>query len=325
VRAFIAAHYGERMVHDFSKGEFPRLIAAMRSVESARDNRLVMVTQEALTKMRREIPALAPLIDRLPPPGPGTYSCEIYHVCSEVVNGWMLFWIKDAAFNAGLTPDLPSAQAYFRKVREEIEEACRSGRLTCRSKGSGLVPRFELRWVRAYTYEWFSLLRMIVAPTFHVAGKMPAFYDVDAEFMRMFQAVTLTRRADIKPPDGGAKPADTALAGSSLGVWRLAIADFYRHVGWLLLPAAMVAFAVRLAHCRRVPLDAFSWAAVVILGYLVLRLGPMSYVLAYMGQAEQRVMFSTYVLLMLLAPLLIVDCVRAVRGHAAEAEDRGMA
>src|SRR5512143_1663892 len=147
-------------MHDFGEGEFPRLISAMRSLESKKDNRLVMITQEALGRLRAEVPRLAPVIDRLPRPGPGTYSCKRYGVCSEWANGWMLFWIKDAAFEAGLTPDAVSAQKFFRQARLDIERACGDGRLTCRDKGQGLMPRFELRWTRAYLKELRALVEM---------------------------------------------------------------------------------------------------------------------------------------------------------------------
>ena len=75
-----------------------------------------MAPQEALAKLRIQVPDFAPVIDRLPPPGPHTFSCQLQGVCREWSNGWMPFWIKDAAAEAGLTPDLPTAQSYFRHI-----------------------------------------------------------------------------------------------------------------------------------------------------------------------------------------------------------------
>ena len=65
----------------------------------------------------------------------------------------MPFWIKDEAFRAGLTPSLPQAQAYFRRIRADIERACVEGRLRCVGKGAAMVPPMELRWARAYVGE----------------------------------------------------------------------------------------------------------------------------------------------------------------------------
>lgn len=192
VRSYVAKHYGTPVVHDFGDGEFPKLIAAMRSVESKKDNRHVMITQEALGRLRQEVPRLAPVIDRLPPPSPDSYSCQRFRVCSEWTNGWMLFWIKDAAHHAGLTPDARAAQAFFRAARLDIEQACSDGRLNCRNKGSGLLPTFELRWTRALVHEAIGILKMMFVPGFGVAQKPPTVYPVDVDYGRMYQAVTMT-------------------------------------------------------------------------------------------------------------------------------------
>ena len=164
LREFVERNYGRPLVYDFAEGEFPRLLAAIRSIESQKDNRLVMVTQERLAKLRQEVPAFAPVIDRLPKPEPGTYSCRLQGVCSEWSNGWMPFWIKDEAFNAGLTPNLAATQDYFLRVRTDIESACAAGRLRCTPNGQGFLPPMELRWTRAYVGEAYRLLRMTLTP-----------------------------------------------------------------------------------------------------------------------------------------------------------------
>jgi hypothetical protein len=195
-RAFIVKHYGVPIPYDFGEGEFPRLIAAMRSVVSKKDNRHVMITQESLGKLRQVVPRLAPLIDRLPPPSPNSYSCQRFKVCSEWTNGWMPFWIKDAAFQAGLTPDLPQAQEFFRQARLDIEKACQDGRLQCRNRGTGLFPPFELRWTRAYVHEWRGIMKMMMQTGFQIPGQPPSTYPVDVEYGRMYQMVTMTHHYD---------------------------------------------------------------------------------------------------------------------------------
>ncbi|MGH8222557.1 MAG: hypothetical protein ACREQZ_06250, partial [Woeseiaceae bacterium] len=168
LRGFVERHYGLPILHDMAEGEFPRLLAAIRAVDTAKDNRLVMAPQEALQRLREAIPDFRPVVDRLPPPGPTTYSCRMHGVCSEWSNGWMPFWIKEQAYQAGLTPSLPAAQAYFRRVREGIEQACAQGSLRCTPAGEGLVPPMELRWTRALVGEWFRLARTTLAPDPHL-------------------------------------------------------------------------------------------------------------------------------------------------------------
>ena len=83
LRAFVERHYGLAILHDSGEGEFPRLLAAIRSIQTAKDNRLVMVTQEALEKLRTTVPAFLPVIERLPKPGARTFSCQLQGVCSS--------------------------------------------------------------------------------------------------------------------------------------------------------------------------------------------------------------------------------------------------
>lgn len=196
-RSFARHRYGLPILHELSEGEFPKLIASMRSA-SAQTNRLVMVTQEGLRNMRQAVPALAPVIDRLPPPGtgPNNYSYARFGISDEWTSGWLIFWIKDAAYDVGLTPDLVKAQNYFREARTAIDTACRDGRLTCHEDGSGLLPPFHLRWTRAFFQELKGILVMTFRPGIGVAPSPPPAYDVSVDYGRMYQFVTMTHNFD---------------------------------------------------------------------------------------------------------------------------------
>ncbi len=376
VKSFIEKHYGLPIMHDFGDGEFPRLIAAMRSIESRKDNRHVMITQEALGKLRQAAPILAPVIDRLPPPGPDSYSCQRFRVCSEWTNGWMLFWIKDAAFQAGLTPNLPAAQEYFRTARLNIEQACADGRLQCRPKGTGLLPTFELRWIRAYVHEWTGMVKMMWQPGISLPAGLPLTYPVDVEYGRRYQMVTMSHYYDsqrqvsshddawknyskdlylslkywLRYPDvSTAKDFAPHSPGEKLGAlkhfqqhgqyegriwqekttyedapslyknpadgWRLPVVHLYQKYGVILEFAGLVALIVRLLLWRQVPLDSFTWLAVLFAGFTVLRLSALSYVGVYMGGLDVRLFFSTYVVTMLLSPAMVAVAIKSYRAR----------
>ena len=196
-RSFARHRYGQPILHELSEGEFPKLIASMRSA-SAQTNRLVMITQEGLRNMRQAVPALAPVIDRLPPPGTGlhNYSYHRFGISDEWTSGWLIFWIKDAAYDVGLTPDLVKAQNYFREARTATDTACRNGSLTCRDDGSGLLPPFHLRWSSAFFQELKGILVMTFRPGIGVAPLPPAAYEVSVDYGRMYQFVTMTHNFD---------------------------------------------------------------------------------------------------------------------------------
>lgn len=367
MRSYIERHYGASLINDFGDGEFPRLIAAIRSVESRKDSRHVMVTQEALGKLRIAVPAFAPVIDRLPAPSQTSFSCERFKVCSEWTNGWELFWIKDAAFASGLTPTLPAGQDYFREVRLEIERACQEGRLKCRDKGQGLLPPFELRWTHAFLQEMPGVLHMMTTPGIVVVGAQPPTYPVDVDLGRIHQMVTMTHHYDselqatnvdetwknqsndlhlslnywLRYPDVavsqdfGVKRGGEPLGAqvhyqrygqhegriwqksavteqvhsfvSPIESWKVQIQKIYEKFGGALEVLGALAFLLRLGFWRRVPLSPLMWVALIFTLFTGVRVLAMSYVSVYMGGLDERLFFSTYVVVLLMAPLIMAD------------------
>jgi hypothetical protein len=320
-RSFIEHHYGLPLLHDSSEGEYPKLIAAIRGIESKKDNRYVMVTQERLAKLRKEVPRLIPVIDRLQLPGPSTFACLYIRVCTELANGWVLFWIKDAAWEAGLTPTLPEAQKFFRAARVDIERACGEGRLKCTPNGSGLFPPFELKWTRAFVREFLGILAMAAAPNPYLLATAPERYDVDTNFGRMVQFVTMTPDFDAAANavrETTARPRYV----SPLSNWRESIGDLYKLFAAALSLLTMAAVVVRIALWRSVSPNAISILTAIFTGYTVIRLMAISYVGIYYGhELGDRFMYSTHSFLLLISFLAIADATNAAR----VARTRGLA
>jgi hypothetical protein len=321
-RQFVERSYGLPLLHDFSEGEFPKLMAAIRGIESKKDNRYVMITRERLAKLLVEVPSLVPVINRLPLPGPGTASCLLYKVCSETANGWSPFWIKDAAWEAGLTPSLPKAQEFFRAARQDIERACAEGRLKCHPNGQGLLPPFELRWTRAYMQELFALFSMTIrprpdfllpgAPSSDSMETVPGRYTVDANFGRTFQFVTMTHDFDTEVQAKGVA-ATVPRYANPLASWRSAIRDIYGFMAPVIVLLTVAAFAVRLVLWRRVLPGALSLTAAIFVGYALIRVAALSYASVYLGQFDSRIMFSTHSFMLLFGFFVMADAVNAVR------------
>jgi hypothetical protein len=311
-RSFVEQHYGLPILHDFNQGEFPKLIAAIRSIESKKDNRYVMITQERLAKLVAEVPRFAPVIERLPPPGPGTYSCQILRVCTEWANGHMPFWIKDAAGLAGLTPDLASAQEYFRAVRLDIERACAEGRLKCKQDGDGLLPPFSPRWTRAFVREFVTLLGMTVAPHPHLADATPARFEVDVQFGRIFQHVTMTHHFDTALQLSDRNPPGPRFT-LPLAAWRTVIASLYQPLAAALIVLTVAGFILRLALRGLLPFDAVTITVAIFLCYTAIRLLAISYVAVYLGHFDNRLVYATHSMFLIIGPAVIADALRTWR------------
>lgn len=307
LRDFVERNYGLPILHEYSEGEYPRFMAAIRSIDSAKDNRLVMVSQETLQRLRVVVPRLAPLIDLLPPPGPTTHSCKYHGVCSEWANGWIAFWIRDAAYQAGLTPSLPAAQAYFREARFDVERACQDGRLKCTSRGSALVPPMELRWARAYVAEAWRLAGIALSPAPNVMGAPQLVYDVHLELGRKFQAITMTDRFDTQYQTSFAQRAAAPMFSSPLAKYRVQIVKPYQAGAYILLLAAFLVFAWKLWTLERKPLSPIAAVVIVVGLYFLGRFFILGYVAVFMGAFDPRMMFSTYTAATFLALPFIYD------------------
>lgn len=310
MRLFVMDRYGAPILHDFGAGEFPKLLAAMRSIETAKDNRLVMPTQETLLKLREAVPELVPLIDKLPRPGLGTYSCERFKVCSEWTSGYMYFWIKDAAFASGHTPDLASAQEYYRHIRLEIERACHEGRLHCRPTGTGMFPPFELRWTRAFVHEGRKAMGMMWHPPFTDPG-FPQDAPVDDQTAKLYKAITMTPYdAPLPTIIGGSNNGVTAKTNpyqSPLNGMKYAVEWCFSAFGGLTLIAGLTGFLYLLLIARHRDSRILLGIAGIATFYALIRLLALAYVSIYMGFLDPRMYFSTYVVAMLLAlPLIVV-------------------
>jgi hypothetical protein len=305
LRHFVESRYGLPILHEVSEGEFPKLLAAIRSIETDREHRLVMVPQETLYKLHNAIPELRPVIDRLPPPGPGTYSCKMHGVCTEWSNGWMLFWIKEQMYSAGLTPTLPAAQEYFRRMRNQIERACDTGTLRCTSKGQGLIPPMELRRMPVLLAEFFRLVRISLSPDPHLVRAAYLEHATPAHVAEKFHSVAMTDGSgpnSILPSD----QVKTNRPLSSLSAWRNSLACVYAVIAPFLLLASLSALVVHLVTTRGWAIDVLTVACLVVGVYVVARLTLLSYVATFMGPFVPRFVFSSYAVGLLLALPIIV-------------------
>lgn len=195
---FVKNNYGNSVVNDFGSGEFPKLIASIRSIKTEKNNRHVSIAQESLIKLRLEVPEFIPVLDRMPSPSITSYSCERFKVCSEWTNGWHYFWLKDAAFQAGVTPNHDAAQQYFKLIRKKIDFACKNGRLECHRNGEGLFPLFDFYYLKDFFIELRNSFSMFLQPGLMLYSKQPDYFNVSNDYGSKYQYVTMSSKYTAK-------------------------------------------------------------------------------------------------------------------------------
>ena len=304
-RSFNESYYGSPILSDYSEGEFPRLMATLRSIDSTVDNRLVMLPQDVIQSLHALVPDFVPVLDRLPAPGIQTYSCKLHGVCSEWSNGWMPWWVKMASWESGLTPSFLAGQAYFKSIREQIESLCVSKKLSCQTKGDGIIPPMELRWFRSFLNELSRILYMLIYPIADIVAMDAQSVNASKRLVEQYQYVTMTSVTENPRIDSnnnfGALQADwrntlsftdailigiAVIFGSFAIVWR-----------WVMYPGVALTPLYQLC--------AVFWA------YSLLRLLALAYVAVFLGPFEPRIVFSTYTGFGMLGILAIRDSIQA--------------
>jgi hypothetical protein len=301
VRIEIEKQYGLPIINDFSEGEFPKMIVAIRNVDSVVDNRLVMIPKDTIKKISEKVPEFSKIAERLPNPGPHTFSCTLQGVCREWSNGWMLWFIKQAAYDLGYTDTLLKSQQFFKKMRLEIQNLCTANELKCTQKGDKLLPPIELRWARGYLKEFKELIAMLLFPKLDIVSSNENALNASGDLIKIYDDVLkiLPNEYSQVETNGTVKM----------------LREFMGLVGEIITFLAIMigAFAL-LWRCVMYPtirLDKMCYVLILIWIYSVLRLLALAYVALYFGSYEPRIIFSTYTLLLLISPLCIWDCTRA--------------
>lgn len=348
LRSFVQKHYGLPLLYEMNEGEYPKLVAAIRSINIGKENRYVMIKQGVLSRLSDAFPRIRPLFTILPAPGSDNESCGRFAVCREWANGWMIFWLKDAIHFSGIVSDMASSQQFFSDLRLDIENACAQGTFQCTPRGKGLFPPFKLKWFRPWVQEWIDILYKMTQAPLRLQEAVPPVYATDVEVGRKFQLSTMTHHYDslasseaneeshwqtysreryralkywISHPEAAASKSvvedDRAAFGARslrvfktpFGAWRKTIKDGYQA---LVLPMQLLGLIAMflLFIWWQVPMTPLHIVALLFLALTLARSLIMAYVAIFIGHLDTRLFFSTYVLLMVFSPLLIYEAYR---------------
>ena len=324
--------YGLPIINDFSEGEFPKFIAAMRSASGRQVNPYISITQEALGDVAQVVPMVAPLFAQMPsPPTIGSYYHKRWGVSDEWPNSHIFLWIKDASIGgAGITPTLPTAQAYFKNARQNIEQACQDGRLKCVPSGSGMFPPLRYEWIPQLGSEMLSILKLIRNPPNSVIQESYILPVQQNDSLSGEDAITLGRQYQvaalnsfdslyqwkITPPKSDTSLQATkdqvysdlmdnkSLYRSPLLKWRQSVINF----NWTSMIFVLLGLGATIALVLFTKLRDFNPVLLVALSFLSMvcvKIFVLGYVSVYMGAPDHRLFYSTHIILMALAPSLL--------------------
>lgn len=141
--------YGEAVVVEIQAEPFQAAYGALARVGGEHFRIRVPVPEAA----RREIYLASPAFAELEPYLEGTLgrrwtrvSCRRIGICDDIAGGWFQWALREAAAGAGHHGSAPAAAAYYRRLADEVNRACATGRLACTAQRATLFPV----WSSAY-------------------------------------------------------------------------------------------------------------------------------------------------------------------------------
>jgi hypothetical protein len=144
------AHYGVPVVHELAEPGFKDALRQLTRVEPDARRSFVPVTFQAMATAAGISPHFAQLMPYLSGQTHGQGwsrgGCEWMGICDELVGGWSMWAIRDAAATVGIFNSGPKSAAFFQSMAEEVREACLSGLIPCSANQTGnlLAPPVTL-------------------------------------------------------------------------------------------------------------------------------------------------------------------------------------
>jgi hypothetical protein len=134
-------------VSEFREKNFQDALRALYSIEPPERIPFLLVSKEARAAAYQHSPAFSRLrthLDGSPPTLEGwqTPGCQMYggKICGDYAGGWFLWALRDAVTLIGGYADAPTASEFYRKMADEITQACNTKQIACRYSPLAEIP-----------------------------------------------------------------------------------------------------------------------------------------------------------------------------------------
>lgn len=192
--------YGSYTVVEFKSDPFLSAYGALSRVKHPHWHRYVPVPREVRNQIYQVSPAfreLKPYLEGDLGKGWAIHAGNLVPQ-GELAAGWFMWAFRDAVALAGHYQSAADADAYYRRLAQEINAACEQGRLACGPERKTMAPpfRFEYLGLTAATFP-VALDKVI---TFYAFSANPLKSSGDAPSLELFRRMS---HSQIAPTDSG--------------------------------------------------------------------------------------------------------------------------
>ncbi len=206
-----SAHYGVRLLDNYAHGEYPRTYAAMSAVRADPMRRYLIVgrsQREAIYAVSPTARELEPYLELPDGEGWRFFPCVEFGICDDSMV-WFTWDLRHAIEDAGLGESAVAFEATNRRIREDIEAACREGTLDCGAGGlgPGLPPLSALSRRELLDAFPLALQQMLALEVGSMERRLPP---ISADQVELWQ-----RFVDFSPGEGAySRSASSSLRNS---------------------------------------------------------------------------------------------------------------
>lgn len=145
--------YGSFIGVEVTSSPFSDAMSALQSVQAGKQIPYVPVSKQAREAIYQVSPSFLKLKGYLDPPTGSLwqFGCQFYaETCGEIAGGWFMWALREAVATNGFYDSPKKAAAFYRRLTNEVQEACRAGQLQCKPLLISMVPRIAAsQWANA--------------------------------------------------------------------------------------------------------------------------------------------------------------------------------
>lgn len=195
--------YGIYATNEFKHPAYLAAYGALSRVDHPDWQPYLAVPKDVRHMIYEVSPAFRELETILEGKGYYEHGCPIYpHTCGDIASGWFMWALRDAVSQRGYCQSGEKAMAYYRRLADEVNQACRDGRLKCGPERAGMRPPMRREYLEALPMSVWRAARLLTG--FTELSVNPVTSTGTPGQLYFFQDIT--QGLVVSPADGKTRP-----------------------------------------------------------------------------------------------------------------------
>jgi hypothetical protein len=313
-------HYGIFVRNELESPEFKAAYGGLLRIRTPDDRQYYPVVQAA----RRQGYAVSPSLREVEPFLDGEIGARWQRACAcpDLPAAFFIWAFRDSVTEAGYHKDARETLDYYRRIGEEIDQACSAGKIDCRPRITSLMPPWRPEYNAVLLPTFAKLLRQIVTLNGKpiTADRLSArvegwFSRAPLPEMVLFETITREKVLPSRQEIRELEPAfHRHLNSEKVQILEDIIRGYQVAAPWLFIAALVLTVLLTLLDLRRrrlAPLTMFNWS---VLGGILAINAVITLVFITSYSEVMRAMTTAFPLVPLFVLVAGLDLLTRLRG-----------